>query len=788
MDANIPGYTVIREIRKGGMATVYLAIQHNLERQVALKIMSPQLVNDSAFAERFLREAKITASMTHHNIVPVYDVGHFQDYHYLSMEYLPSGDLKGRIKDGIESELGLRVIYQMVDALNYVHARSYIHRDIKPENILFRADQTAVLTDFGIAKLVDAAQVDATSNGTLVGSPRYMSPEQAKAEKTDYRTDIYSLGAVIYEILAGKQLYYAESPVAVAIKHINDPVPALPARFYHLQPMLEKMLAKDPADRYQNMLEVARALEQHVAIPAQQKKEMELLAPLQRMAGVRHLQVRQKRQHPAVVPLVVHGLTPLQNQKTLAASALTLIATPQPSQNHQQQYPSPLPTPQNSAPQPAPAPKPLPAIQAPAAQTNNARNGNQNRHTAVAVILSAGSILMFSILANPRQTSVTPFTPAPEPLNHAPYTFNAAFNTESAAPEWTETSRRLLQANAPSSLLTPALAPAPNPESVSTADINAPQSISLATKTPASNSSKQQTIENQGSAFHKDTPADTQLQSESPAPVDRVTELLTQADAALREFRLMQPIHANAYEMFLVVLELDPENQAANDGIRMVVAKYLVLTDIELRKGNSIKAQQYIDRARAVVAWHHLDDRILQQVISGQTRIVTTQLEKVDQALANNNPAKATQLLRQIRALADKHQLNEQIGPQIRDRQAGIDRQRYVAAQENLDRWHSILQDPEALNAESLSQAYSAYMYMLQHYPQDKTVRSANATFTDAFFKVGKKHFKRKDMDTSEQLIAMGLKIDPQDKQLNELKSRWDRRKHGKEYLLDRFY
>ncbi|HVL00097.1 MAG TPA: serine/threonine-protein kinase [Dongiaceae bacterium] len=738
MDVNIPGYTIIREIRKGGMATVYLAIQHNLERQIALKIMSPQLADDPTFAERFVREAKITASMNHHNIVPVYDVGHFMDYHYLSMEYLPNGDFKGRLRDGVEPEFGWRVIYQIVDALNYVHARSYIHRDIKPENILFRADGTAVLTDFGIAKLVDAVQINATSSGTLVGSPRYMSPEQARAAKTDARTDIYSLGAVIYEILAGKQLYSAESPIAVAIKHINDPVPAVPARFSHLQPMLEKMLAKDPADRYQNMAEVAQALEQHVAVSGQQKKEMELLAPLQRIAGVRHLQLRHfKKQPSAVVSLVARGLTPLQNEKTLVASALTLIASPTALQLDSQPNLVPIPTPQDLELQSVPTHDLIPV-----AQASDPHERNQPRHSTGTAILSAGFILVFAVLASPHQPSLISFTPPSAPLTHASY---GSVETANTNPAWTEP----LHISAP--------IPIPKAEPISAAEITAPAALSV--------------------------------QPELSASAHRITELLTQADTALQELRLMQPVQANAYEILLEVLTMDPENQAASEGIRSIVTKYLELTDIALTKGSPTKAQQYVDRARNIVTWHHLDEGLLQQIDDSQIRVVTTYLSTIDRALKNENPEKAFKLLGQAKTLVRQHQLNAQFDQPIRVRQTSVERQRYIVAQKDLNRWNSLMQqNPDALNAEGLSQAYSAYMYMLRYFPRDPTIRSANAHFADAFFKVGKKHFKSRDMDTSAKLIAMGLKIDPQDKKLNDLKSRWDRRKQGKEYLLDRFY
>ncbi|HAU15716.1 MAG TPA: serine/threonine protein kinase, partial [Gammaproteobacteria bacterium] len=189
MDVVIPGYEIVKEIGKGGMATVYVAVQNSFDRQVALKIMARHLTGDDVFSERFFREARIIASLNHRNIVPVFDVGRAGDHHYLSMEYLPGGDLKQRLKQGMRADEALHVIYEIAMALSYAHSKSYIHRDIKPENILFREDNTVVLTDFGIAKALDTSDCNMTSTGMIVGSPHYMSPEQALARDIDTRSD-----------------------------------------------------------------------------------------------------------------------------------------------------------------------------------------------------------------------------------------------------------------------------------------------------------------------------------------------------------------------------------------------------------------------------------------------------------------------------------------------------------------------------------------------------------------------------------------------------------------------
>ena len=264
MDVAIPGYKTVKIIGKGGMAKVYLAIQESFDRQAALKIMSPHLTGDPIFGERFLREAKIIASLNHRNIVPVYEVGQHENFHYLSMEYLPGGDLKSRLIKGIRPDEALAVICETASALSYAHSKSYIHRDIKPENILFREDNTSVLTDFGIAKALDTHDANMTSTGMIVGSPHYMSPEQALGKKIDTRSDLYSLGVVLYEVLVGRPLYKADSSVAAAVKHISEPIPKLPDCYACLQEILEKMVAKKPEDRFEALdKEIQRAKRQN---------------------------------------------------------------------------------------------------------------------------------------------------------------------------------------------------------------------------------------------------------------------------------------------------------------------------------------------------------------------------------------------------------------------------------------------------------------------------------------------------------------------------------------------
>ncbi|AZD80212.1 serine/threonine-protein kinase [Pseudomonas chlororaphis] len=246
---DIPGYAIERELGEGAMATVYLATQRSLERKVALKVMAAALAADRSFCERFLREGKTLARLSHPHTVTIYDIGNVGHFYYMAMEYLPNGTLKERIAEGLSPQQGLVYLRQIALALGYAHAQGLVHRDVKPANILFRANGSAVLSDFGIAKsLEDHTQF--TQAGFAVGTPSYMSPEQARGQQIDGRTDLYALGVVLYEILTGKLPYIGSDSLSTALAHLTEPLPELPIAHGRYQGILRKLLAKDLAERF----------------------------------------------------------------------------------------------------------------------------------------------------------------------------------------------------------------------------------------------------------------------------------------------------------------------------------------------------------------------------------------------------------------------------------------------------------------------------------------------------------------------------------------------------------
>jgi serine/threonine-protein kinase PpkA len=248
-EVQIPGYRVLRTLGAGGMATVYLAEQQSLEREVALKVMSPTLAASAEFCQQFLKEGRITAKLSHPNLVTVHDIGSHHGVYYMASEYLPGGTLRERTHGQIGVSEALRIACDLASGLNYAHEMGFVHRDVKPGNILFRASGSAVLADFGIAKAIKTVS-SATMAGNAIGTPDYMSPEQAQAGRVDGRTDLYSLGAVLYEMLSGCKPYVANDPYAVALRHVTDPVPLLPEAIAWLQPLIDTAMAKDRDERY----------------------------------------------------------------------------------------------------------------------------------------------------------------------------------------------------------------------------------------------------------------------------------------------------------------------------------------------------------------------------------------------------------------------------------------------------------------------------------------------------------------------------------------------------------
>lgn len=246
------------------MATVYRAYDPSFDREVAVKVLPREMVHNLVFRARFKRELKLIASLEHPAIVPVYDVGEEDDgRQYFVMRYMGGDSLSDWIKKGVLSLQDTAIIIErLASALDYAHSKGIVHRDIKPDNVLFDETNHPYLTDFGIAKLTESA-VSATGGGSM-GTPAYVSPEQAQGAKVDSRADIYGMGVMLYEMLTGKKPYDADSPMSVAVRHITEPVPDIlqdrPELPIDVDTVIRTAMAKDKEDRYPTAADLARAL------------------------------------------------------------------------------------------------------------------------------------------------------------------------------------------------------------------------------------------------------------------------------------------------------------------------------------------------------------------------------------------------------------------------------------------------------------------------------------------------------------------------------------------------
>jgi len=258
---DIPGYELLHPLGEGGMATVYLAKQKSLDRKVAIKIL--RTVNDDdpeRTAQRFLREGRTLAKITHRNVCGIYDIAKVGDVAYIAMEFLDGGTLVDRMRTGISVGESIAVAVQIASALQEAHNQGIVHRDLKPANVMMRGGKIPVITDFGIARELTSNQTKITVENMIVGTPVYMSPEQVSGGEIDGRSDVYSLGILFYELITGYPPYKGDNPIQLCMQHLTAPVPQLGEEFAELNPVLAKLLAKKREDRYASMSDFTQAL------------------------------------------------------------------------------------------------------------------------------------------------------------------------------------------------------------------------------------------------------------------------------------------------------------------------------------------------------------------------------------------------------------------------------------------------------------------------------------------------------------------------------------------------
>ncbi|THB69333.1 MAG: PEGA domain-containing protein [Gammaproteobacteria bacterium] len=578
-DIKIPGYTIISELGRGGMASVYLANQNCVDREIALKIMDPSFASDPSFGERFIREAKIVAQLSHSNIVSVIEVGVHENTYYLAMDYHPGGDLKSKIEQGLSPAKSLEYMQQIAKALEHAHGKGYIHRDIKPENILFNENGEAILSDFGIAR-AQTNTTNMTAVGSVVGTPRYMSPEQAKGVEVDYKADLYCLGVVFFEMLTGNVPYDADTDVAIGIKHISDPIPQLVSHNSELavfQPIIDTLMAKSPDYRCQSANQLYQIIEtiksgKQPVIPAHAASNLDhtvISSPVSAasQSAQRHQNISPTGTTKSKAPLFAVLILLFFAIAGGAGYFLTMTDT---------------------------------------ADTVEAKSAALNFTSipdGAAVILNGNSI------------GVTPVS------NHS--ITHGAHKLEITHPHYINISKSLDVSNTTSTDQHFILKRGKSAISVFSNPENATiylDSNKIDTKTPFTIDNIETgnhviRVEHKG-FFAKEVSIDLQtdkvekLVLELKPQVDhnkyltpeqkKIRKLLAAADRDLKENRLATPKGENAYERYLQVLKLSPQNQDAQKGILKVAERYADLAENSLLQKNYVKAEKYLESAKLI--------------------------------------------------------------------------------------------------------------------------------------------------------------------------------------------
>jgi serine/threonine-protein kinase len=376
-------YEIKAELGRGGMATVYRAYDPRFEREVAVKVLPHEMLHDPQFRVRFEREAKTIAVLEHAAIVPVYDVGEQDGQPYFVMRYMTGGSLTDLMKKGpLPMDEVARIIDRIAAALDEAHAKGIVHRDLKPGNILFDHNGEPFLSDFGIAKLVES-QTNVTGSG-IIGTPTYMSPEQAQGEAVDGRSDVYTLGVILFELLAGKPPYTADTPMGIVVKHITEPIPHIldvnPDLPPAVEALVERAMAKRREDRFATAGELAQAFSEIAVENASDLEKTRRKLTQTRLArqsashaATKKLERPAGRKFPwlvvvslAVVCLVAVAVAGLFALRGMLAPALA-TATPQPTATLTPQPTTPEPTATSNLPplnEPTATPTSAPALPA----------------------------------------------------------------------------------------------------------------------------------------------------------------------------------------------------------------------------------------------------------------------------------------------------------------------------------------------------------------------------------------------------------------------------------------
>lgn len=303
-------FRIVERIGAGGMATVFKAYQPTLDRYVAVKVLPSYHARDPIFVKRFTQEARSVAKLAHPNIVQIHDFGNQDDITYIVMEYVDGGTLKDRLKRPLSVPEAVEFMIQAAEGLDCAHRNGIIHRDVKPANMLLRKDGHLLLSDFGIAKILEGT-TNLTRVGTGIGTPQYMSPEQGTGQAVDRRSDIYSLGIVLFHCLTGRVPFTADNPLTITVKHLNEPLPVEQLRLANvptpIEQVVSKMTAKSAQDRYQSTDALIDALTTALAAS-------NLMMPQRWRSGMSSPMPKLEQQPGVSLPLSTPGLLNVPSQ------------------------------------------------------------------------------------------------------------------------------------------------------------------------------------------------------------------------------------------------------------------------------------------------------------------------------------------------------------------------------------------------------------------------------------------------------------------------------------------
>lgn len=622
---DFPGYNVIGEIGRGGMAIVYRARQVLLDREVALKVLIPSLSQDPVYAQRFLQEARMLASLSHPNIVAVYDVGVTpKGLHYFSMQLVPGGDFALRLANGVDEAELIRVVSAVCDALGFAHARGYVHRDVTPANILFDERNKPVLTDFGIARAL-AASSRMTASGLSIGTSHYMSPEQARGGEVDRRSDIYSLGVMVFEALTGRPPFDGDDGFAVAYAHVHEPVPQLPAHLSKWQPLIDVAMAKAPEQRYPDTQAFLNAMLRIAgnSSGAQERDESTLIGGRLPGHGV-DVPGSSKPSDEDSDRTLIGALPAIRREdiaKAAAASSRAAhpeekITTPRPAPAVPERPLSDRPTVKSPV---VKAPVRKESGQAkPAASERAASSGLQWWHFALAGVVLLGLIALGIGLIMSRNAaqlaggdvagaasssesagegSSNPATPQFDP--YVPASNSGTTNMESATVEGGAMD---------------ASQSAPGGEALIEGDEG---SLAAAAATEAGT-----------------------LSELIYTVIDPVKDLLDKAKANMAAKRYTSPPGHNALERYAQVLKHEPKNKAARDGIQSIAQVFLDMATQTDPESDADKWMSHLDQAESVARTYGLADA---EAKAKKMRVdrVEALVKRADAALTNWNAAEA---------------------------------------------------------------------------------------------------------------------------------------------------